>query len=278
MVTVTLALAAAAAYGSADFFGGLASRRMAAAAVVALSQIAGLLVLAAAFPLLPGAFYASDLGWGLAAGLGGAVGIAALYAALAAGRMGLVSPVSAVVGASVPVVWGLVAGERPGGAALSGIAMAFVAVALISTDAQTGRISRLEPGLGLALLSGLAIGALYVCLAQARHDAGLAVLVASRLASICLLVAYAAVRRESLGAGTAVWPALALTGALDMGANILYLLAARAGLVSVAAVLTSLYPGATVFWARLVLHERLSPVQWTGVACAAGAIILISVR
>jgi len=276
MLTVSLALVAAAAYGSADFFGGLASRRMPAAVVVALSQVLGFGLLALAFPLVPSRFYPLDAAWGAASGVFGALGIGALYAALAVGRMGLVSPVTAVIGASVPVLFGLATGERPTLAALGGIALAFVAVGLVSTDAATKRFSFREPGLGPALLSGLAIGLLYVTLAQAHRGSGLTILAASRLTSMPLLLAYALVRRERLRPPRGLWGTLALAGGLDMTANVLYVLAARAGLISIAAVLTSLYPAATVGLARLVLGERLSGVQWAGVACAGAGIALIA--
>ena len=141
---------------------------------------------------------------------------------------------------------------------------------------QTRRVAPSEPGLRLALLSGLAIGLLYVFLAQAHRDAGLAVVAASRLTSIPLLLAYALTRRESPAAAGTLWMMLALAGGLDMAANVLYVVAARAGLVAIAAVLTSLYPAATVFLARLVLGERLSGVQWAGVGCAAAGIALIA--
>ncbi len=276
LIQALVALLAAGAYGSADFFGGLASRRMAAAAVVVLSQVVGLVLLAALFPFVPAHVRASDVEWGLLAGLFGAIGIGALYAALAIGRMGLVSPVTAVVGAAVPVAWGLFFGERPGWAALTGIALAFVAVALVSTDAQTLRISRREPGLGLALVSGLAIGLLYLVLARAHADSGLTVLAASRAGSIPLLTAYALAMRESLRPSRDLWPALAAAGALDMAANVLYVLSARMGSLAVAAVLTSLYPAATVFLARIILGERLSRIQWLGVGCAVAGVVFIA--
>jgi len=274
---IGLALLAAVSYGSADFLGGIASRRLPAAVVVVSSQVAGLALLVTLLPLVPGHFHASDLGWGLAAGVFGAVGIGALYAALAVGRMGLVSPVTAVVGASVPVVWGLLSGERPGATALLGVGLAFIAVVLVSTNVETGRISPREPGIGLALVSGLAIGLLYVLLAQAHRDSGLTILAAGRFSSIPLLAAWALAKGERLFPPRSLWGTLALTGGLDMGANVLYVLSARVGLVSIAAVLTSLYPAATVFLARVVLGERLSAVQWAGVGCAAAGVALIAV-
>ncbi len=271
-----LALAAATVYGAADFFGGLASRRTTAVTVVVLSQLAGMAVLAAAWLVLPGKFYASDALWGLCAGIAGGVGIAALYAALAAGRMGVVSPISAVIGASVPVIVGLLLGEHPERLALIGVACAFVAVALVSANAETMRLSWREPGLAPAILSGLGIGVLYVCLAHGHADAGLARLAVARVASLLLLVAYALGRRESLRPAPGTLGTILLAGALDMSANVLYVLATGRGLLAIVAVLTSLYPASTVFLAWAVLNERLSRSQWAGVALAACGVALIA--
>jgi drug/metabolite transporter (DMT)-like permease len=275
-VAVTLALLAALAYGAADFYGGLASRRMAAAAVVALVQLVGLVPLAVGLALVPTHFYPEDVFYGIAAGLCGALGIAALYAALAVGRMGIVSPITAVIGASVPVVWGLASGERPAALQLAGVGLAFLAVGLVSTNEETRRLSAREPGVGLALASGLGIGFLYVLLAHAHPGSGLAVLTASRLSSIPLLLLYAAVRRENLRPPGGLWVSIALAGVLDMSANVLYVVATRTGMLAIVAVLTSLYPASTVFLARVVLAERLSLLQWFGVACAAGGVVLIA--
>lgn len=275
-MAIFLALSAALAYGGGDFFGGLASRRTPPAAVVVLSQIAGVAVLVCAWPFAPGRFYASDIGYGIGAGIAGGVAIAALYAALAIGRMGVVSPVTAVIGATVPVVVGLWSGERPPTIVLAGVAAAFVAVALVSTNAETKRISLSEPGLGLALLSGLGIGALYVLLSLGHRDAGLARLAVARAASIAFLAAYLAVRRESLRPAPGAFPTILLAGALDMGANVLYVISTRYGMLAVVAVLTSLYPASTVFLARVVLRETLSRLQWVGVGFAALGVALIA--
>ncbi len=275
-MAVGLALVCALAYGAADFFGGMASRRMPASAVTLLSQVAGLVVLALAYPLVPGRFYLADR-WGLGAGIFGALGIGALYAALAVGRMGVVSPVTAVVGASVPVVWGLWSGERPAGAALAGVGLAFVAVALVSTSPDTRRLSAREPGVAAALLSGLAIGFLYVFLSHTHRDGGLTVLAAARAGSLAALGLYAVAMREAVRPPPALVPTIAAAGGLDMVANILYVVATRFGLLTIVAVLTSLYPASTVFLARIVLGERLSLLQWAGVACAAGGVVLIAI-
>lgn len=265
-------------YGGADFFGGLASRKTSAVAVVVLSQVAGVFVLGIAWFALPGRFYASDIGWGVAAGIAGGIAIAALYAALAIGRMGVVSPITAVIGAAVPVVVGFALGARPPAPALAGIALAFVAVALVSANAETRRISLHEPGLRLAILSGTFIGLLYVFLARGHGDGGLALLATTRATSLAMLIGYALVRRESLRPAPGSLPTILLAGALDMGANVLYVVAARQGLLPVVAVLTSLYPASTVALAWIVLHERLERLQWCGVGCAVCGVALIAVK
>jgi drug/metabolite transporter (DMT)-like permease len=277
-MVVALALAAAIAYGAADFCGGIASRRTPAATVVVLSQLAGAPVLAVAWLAIPGGgrFYTSDALWGLCAGLAGGIAIAALYAALAVGRMGVISPITAVIGASVPVLAGFALGERPSAPAVAGVALAFVAVVLVSANAETRGLSFRAPGVGLALVSGLAIGALYVFLGRGHADGTFARLAVTRVVSVAFLCVYALARREPLRPAPGALPLILGAGALDMGANVLYVLAARSGLLAIAAVLTSLYPASTVLLARLVLHERLTAWQWLGVAVAAGGIALIA--
>jgi len=276
-VAIFLALAAAAVYGAADFAGGFASRRTPAVAVVVLSQLAGVVVLAIAWSASPGPFYASDVVWGILGGVGGSVGIVALYAALAVGRMGVVSPITAVVSASVPVIVGFAAGDRPPVLGIVGVAFAFVAVALVSANAETRGISLTEPGLILALLSGAGIGLLYVMLARGHADAGFTLLAIVRATSVMLLIGYALLRRESLRPAPGSLRLILLAGALDMSANVLYVASTRHGLLAIVAVLTSLYPASTVFLARIILRETLTPIQWVGVAFAATGVALIAV-
>jgi drug/metabolite transporter (DMT)-like permease len=197
-VAVTIALLAALTYGAADFLGGIASRRSPASVVVVFSQLAGIAVFLVSLAFVPSRFQQSDLVWGALAGLGGAVGIAALYAALAVGRMGVISPLTAVIGASVPVAVGLALGERPSAAALAGIALAFVAVVLVSADPRTLRLSFEEPGLMLAVVSGLGIGLSLVALSRSSSDSGIAALAPARVVSVALLLLWARGRRESL--------------------------------------------------------------------------------
>jgi drug/metabolite transporter (DMT)-like permease len=275
-VAVTIALLAALTYGAADFLGGIASRRSPASVVVVFSQLAGIAVFLVSLAFVPSRFHQSDLVWGALAGLGGAVGIAALYAALAVGRMGVISPLTAVIGASVPVAVGLALGERPSAAALAGIALAFVAVVLVSADPRTLRLSFEEPGLMLAVVSGLGIGLSLVALSRSSSDSGIAALAPARVVSVALLLLWARGRRESLRVPRGALAVILGAGALDMLANVFYVVATRSGLLAVVAVITSLYPASTVFLARIFLRERLAVLQWAGVACAIAGVVLIA--
>jgi drug/metabolite transporter (DMT)-like permease len=275
-VPLTFSVVAALAYGAADFFGGVASRKSSPALVVFASQAVGFAVLAAALALVPGQFAASDVPWGVAAGVAGALGIGFLYAALARARMGIVSPITAAVGAAVPVLFGLAAGERPGGVALAGVGCAVIAVVLVSSSPESGRFDPRGPGIGLALASGLAIGALYVLLSRGSHGSGLWLLVPTRLTSVILLGLFTFFRGSRLTATRRTYALIAVSGALDMGANVSYVFATREGMLALVAVVTSLYPAATVFLARILLNERLAAIQWTGAGFAAAGVVLIA--
>ena len=297
---VILGLLAGVTYGAADFIGGLASRRSSTLSVVVISQFSGLVVLIALLPVLPAASPSRfDLIWGLLAGLGGAAGITLLYRGLAIGRMSLVSPITAVVAAIVPLAAGLLAHERPPLLALIGVAIALVAVVLVSTTEMPGepasnaapglvgspnphdtatavRTWWLQPGLIEAVLSGIGIGIFYVLIAHTSRHAGLWPLACSRSASMGVVVALALVSKRSLAAQRNSLAAIIFAGVVDMFANALFLIATRFGMLSIVAVLASLYPASTVLLARIVLREKLSRLQLAGVVCALAAIGLIS--
>jgi drug/metabolite transporter (DMT)-like permease len=293
-----LALLSAAMYGAADFLGGIAARRGAVAAVVLVGQGTGFLLLAVIVPVLPGAVpLAIDMYWGAAAGVAGGVGVALLYRALAIGTMGIVAPVTAVCAVIIPVAAGLLRGDRLHTTVAVGIAVALLSIVLVGQSpameeaavdggARTApggevpapvgdRVARVPDGLGIALLSGAAIGLFYLCLAETRTEAGMWPLLAARAASTAFFVAmFLAVRSGRHLPGPAVRLALA-AGIVDVAANALYLLAARRGALSIVVTLVSLYPASTVLLARLVLNERFSQVQIAGIALALGAVLLI---
>jgi drug/metabolite transporter (DMT)-like permease len=277
-VFALVALASAAVYGAADFIGGFASRRASTIAVVLLSQFTGLLLLAVALPLVPPSSPARiDFLWGAAAGLTGGIGVALLYRALAIGTMAIVAPVTAVSGVVLPVVVALGLGERPAPLALAGIGIALVAIALVSRQRESAAAAGhgQRSGLGLALVSGVAIGLFYLSLARTGAHAGMWPLIAARIASVGLFGSIALASRRSLRVPRAVVTIAAGGGALDMVANLLYLIATRNGPLSIAVTLSSLYPASTVLLARVVLKERLNAPQTIGIVCALAAVVLI---
>ncbi len=276
-----LALSSAVLYGSADFLGGLASRRADTLAIVVTSQGCDLTLLVLGLPLLPEATPAAcDLVWGGAAGLAGGVGVTLLYRALAVGRMAVVAPTTAVCAILIPVATGVLLGKRLAPLTILGVALAIVAIVLLSQqEAAAGPVSvragALPPGVGLALQSGVAIGLFFLALAETDARAGMWPLVAARAVSVTLFGVIAVVIARPLRMLAPVARIAIVGGAIDMGANVLYLLATRYGPLSVAVTLSSLYPASTVILARIVLGERLNGWQVTGVACAALAVALI---
>jgi len=277
-----LAILSAATYGAADFLGGLASKRASTVAVVFWSQGSGLLLLLLALPLLPDASPSrTDWFWGAVAGLAGSIGVGLLYRALAIGTMAVVAPTTAVCAVVIPVMAGVLAGERLGGWTIAGIGLAIVAIVLVSQERRTGRAVR--TGMGLAFLSGIAIGFFFLALARTGSAAGMWPLVAARGFSLVLFGTIGATLGPStaLGAGQRLRMAapaakIALgAGVVDMAANAFYLAATRLGPLSVMVTLTSLYPASTVILARVVLGERLNSWQVAGVVCALAAIVII---
>ncbi|MFG1704689.1 EamA family transporter [Nonomuraea sp. M3C6] len=274
-MTVILATACAVVYGTADFFGGLATRRSQVLSVVVLSQIAGLALILGLLPLLPGTFSGLALSWGLAAGLSGAAGLVLFYRALATGVMSVVAPTTAVTSATLPVVFGLATGERPEFWALVGVVLALGSVLLVSQDKSAGRGSLAS--VLTALAAGAGFGGFFIMLAMAPDEAGLWPLVGARLSSVSMVALLAVVTRRALRPGAGSLHIIVAAGVLDMAANVLYLLAQQDGLLSLVAVLVSLYPASTLLLARQVLGERLRAIQVAGVACALGAVALIAV-
>jgi len=283
---VLLGLVAATLYGVSDFAGGIAAKRAALLTVVLSSELAALVVLLAVLPWLAASGPTGEgLYWGAGAGVAGTAGIALLYRGLAAGRMAIVAPVSAVVGALVPVAVGLFSGERPSLVAFVGVAVALVAVALVASaagdDAPAGgsrpsmaALSR--SGLFDGLGAGVGFGLLFVLYAAPGPDSGPWPVVGSKVASLLFIGTLAAARRSPIVPPRASLGLVVTAGGLGVTANVLYLVAARNGLLSLVAVVTALYPAATVTLARFVLHERLGRAQLVGIVLALGAVALIA--
>lgn len=275
-----LAVASALLYGAGDFTGGLATRRASTLPVLVLSQLSGLVLLAAVMPVLPPARpIRSDLLWGVSAALTGGLGVALLYRALAVGRMAVVAPTTAVCAVVIPVLVSVGLGERPGALAVGGILLGLGAIVLVSQQSEDGGTAgghrgRLPAGVGMALVSGVAIGLFLLSLARTRPEAGMWPILVSRTVSVTLFGVAALASRQPFRVPGLLGLAL-LCGVLDMTANALYLVAARTGPLSMVVTLASLYPASTVLLARVVLGERLNARQVVGVVCALAAIGLI---
>jgi drug/metabolite transporter (DMT)-like permease len=277
MTAVLFGTLAAVLYGTADFLGGVAAKRTAMLAVTATSQSVGLLGLLLVIPFFGGRLTPVEAGWAFAGGVCGGAGIALLYHALSIGKMGIVSPITAVLAAAFPVGIGIARGDALRWFQFAGIAVALLAVVMISlSKEETGEREIATAGVKEAIASGIAIGLFFLLLGLSRRGAGLDVLLVARVGSIAFLVAVAAATRTSLLPRNNTLPTVAASGALDMSANVLYVLAAQTGELAIAAVLTSLYPASTVFLARIVLRERLQFVQKIGVAFALLGVVLLA--
>ena len=278
-MVVFLALLSSLLWGSADFLGGTISRRRMAVLVVLTSQAAGLVGIALV-ALLAGAFDdpTDYLWWAVGAGLAGMLGLVCFYAALAMGTMGVVSPIAAL-GVVVPVLVGLARGERPATIQLVGITIAVLGVVLASGPELSGRAG-VRP-LVLAALSALGFGLALLFIAEGARTSTLMTLVTMRVTSVTVLAVAlaAAARRLARGRLSLDRRDVALvtvTGMADVAANLTFGLASTRGLVSIVAVLGSLYPVVTVLLARVIHAERLGAAQTVGVAGALGGVALIA--
>ncbi len=283
MLAALLALASSVSWGLADFLGGVQSRRHALFAVLVLSQAVALAVLLVAVAAgVPTEHDAAATAWAAGSGVLGILALTAFYRALSIGTMSIVAPLSAT-GAAVPVVVGLVSGERPRAVQLAGMALALIGVMLAAreaadADAEARRTNR--TAVLLALVAAVGFGSFFVGMDRAEERADVAwVLLAARAPEVLLLVVACAVRRPPLPTAPRALGAIAAIGLLDLLANMLFVLATGRGLLSVVGVLGALYPAVTVLLARALLHERLTRAQDAGVlvtlvgvvALAAGA-------
>lgn len=278
-----LALLSSLSWGTSDFLGGLAARRVGTIRVLAVSYPAGaVLITAAALILIPGELTAQLWLVGILAGVVGALAMGLLYAALTRGQMGIVSPITAVLSGAVPVLVGLTLGESLSALAVIGVAAAAVAVVLVSKESGVHRSTPVRAIL-LAFASGLAIGVYLSVLGTAPADSGIWVAtigrwISSFLVLLVLLVVVTRVRnRSSHGRIAYPWNLALAAGGLDATANAVFQLAAQRGSLAVVAVIGSLYPAATVVLARYLLHERLSRVQAVGVLLALAAAGILAI-
>jgi drug/metabolite transporter (DMT)-like permease len=295
VLAVALGLSSSLFWGLGDFLGGLQSRRVRVLAVLLVSQASGLAAIAIGIAIArPEAPPLVDLWPAAAAGLAGAIALSAFYRALAIGTMSIVAPISAT-GAAVPVVVGIASGDRPAALQLAGIVAAVVGVVLASRELDEPKKgsglaplhgvqgARPDPGrvpertsIALALVAALGFGTFFIGMDAAADASVPWALLANRVASVSAVLLVVAAARIPLPGSPGRLAPLVLVGLLDAGANGLYAWGATEGLVSVVAVLGSLYPVATVLLARLVLGERVRRVQEVGIVAALAGVALIA--
>ena len=275
---VGLALVSAIVYGCADFGGGRATRLASATTVTFTSQLAGLMLVALAAPFVPhGPLSSRMLLAGFIGGIAGGGGVMLFYHSLAHGTMSIVSPVTAVCAAAVPIVGGLLFGERPGSIALAGLVLAIGAIVLVSMvkgehDPHAART------IAMSIAAGMCFGLFYVALSRSGPRPGVIPFFGARLSSLTLAALFARRQHAPLLVTRRALPLAAGTGGMDMAANVLFLYASHLGLLTITGAISALYPISTLVLARFIDHERLRPSQWLGLAFALVAIVMISLN
>lgn len=279
MAPLLISLAGAASWGVSDFLGGQQTRRLPVLAVLAVSQPAGL-VLIALLIVLTGAdpISAGKLGIAFLAGVASLGGLAAFYTAMAMGTVSVVAPIAAL-GVLVPVVVGLAAGESPAPIQLAGLVPAVAGVVVLSHEEtpehdEGARAARLS--IALAVVAGLGFGIFFIGLDAAAADRPGWAILAVRVGGITTVLAALLVSRPRLDEVGAAWPVLIVIGVFDVSATVLIAFASTKGVLPVVAVGGSMYPAFTIALAHSVLGERLARLQWTGVFLALAGVAMIA--
>jgi drug/metabolite transporter (DMT)-like permease len=305
MLTAVLGLVGALIFGSADFLGGLAAKRISSVLVTAVAAFSGLVALLIVLPFVGGVWSGPAVLWGALSGVSGAAAISLLYACLAIGPMSILSPLTAVISAIVPMAAGLLGGERLAPLGYWALGVALVAVVLVGFVPERGAVRPRPLGIVMAIGSGTMIGVFLIMIDLTPDDSGLVPLVLNRavngsimwaLLGVVTLVALRRRRAARIPAGTdaaallpeaaararreAVTTGLRLAvvcGIIDVIANVLLLIGIRVGDLSVMSVLTAMYPAGTILLAAVVLKERIAPVQWLGLGLALAAAAMLAV-
>jgi len=275
-VSVLLGLLTALAYGSGDFLGGSASRRASTVAVLLLAQACAFVAAIAYALLFGGEGAVRDLALGAVAGGLNVTALGFLYQGLATGRMGVVAPVTAVVGSLVPIAWGLGNGERPSGIAFVGVGCAIVAGGLIARERDIGGDVSTARAVQWAILAGVGFGSSFVFYAETSEDSGFWPVLAGRSIALPLVLVFALVTRAAIDMGRSERRLAVTAGALDVTGTALLLLAVRRGLTAVVAPIAALAPAFTVGLAWLIVHEPIARSQVAGLALACVGLALIA--
>ncbi|GAC1406371.1 MAG: DMT family transporter [Ktedonobacteraceae bacterium] len=274
--SIIFGLAASLFWGSGDFSGGLASRRETTTSVVlAAYAIGGVLLIGLALIWREPFPSSLDILWGALAGVAGVIGLVAFYSALAIGQMGIIAPLSAILTAGLPVLFSISTEGLPGSLQLGGFVLALLAIVLVS---RPQRAQGRPKGIGMALLAGCGFGCFFILISRVAPGATFWPLVVARFTSVICLLVLVLIRHQKILPKRTVVPLVGLAGVLDAIGNAFFVLAAHAGRLDVAAILSSLYPAATVLLAALLLRERVTRIQTLGILLALIAVPLISAR
>lgn len=274
---IVLALFSALAYGVSDYCGGRAARSTPTFVVTLVAQLTTVTLTGTIVAVLADPFPAADdVAWSIGAGIASTTGVTAFYYALANGAMTVVAPVTAVISAVVPLATGVALGERPTALALTGVALAIVAVGLVS--GVGGRAERSTPAgvILIAVVAGIGFGMLFVFLDRTSDESEMWPLFIAQLTSLPIVITAVVARRLTFPPPRRLIGVMALAGLLAVSANVAYLVATREGLLSLVAVITSLYPASTVALATVLDQERMSSSQAVGIGLAVGALGLVT--
>jgi drug/metabolite transporter (DMT)-like permease len=276
-MAILFALGAALGFGTGDFFGGMAAKRVHGLTVAAISQGVGAVGIGLYLLLVPADEVTLRVVLvGATAGVCGGSGLAAFFEALAKGSMSVVAPLTAVIAAVIPVGAGLALGERPSALTLLGVALAIPAIALVSREPSHHPAPMSRNILLLAVFAGVAFSLFVILIGRTGEGSGVVPLLAARCASVPFLSAVGLASRRLARPPAAVLPHMTVSGLLDIASNVLFLEAARRGLLVIASVVMSLYPAMTVVLAGIFLHERLARIQLAGLAVAGLAVTLVA--
>ena len=274
MTAVGLALLAAVLWGTGDFFGGLATRRLNVLIVLFWSQLVGLIGLSAWIVASGAGRPGSGLLFAAGAGVAGAVGLGCLYRGMAIGAMGIVAPISAT-SPVVPLVVSVAQGDAPTAIQWAGIGLALLGIVLVSRE--PGDLGpRVAAGVGLALVAALGFGLFVVGLGEAAQESAPWATGTARLSSVAALVLALGWTRTVPRISRQLIPLVVAVGVFDTGANALIAVASTRGSIGIVGVLSALYPISTILLARIVLHERLGKTRTVGGLVALGGAALIA--
>jgi drug/metabolite transporter (DMT)-like permease len=275
LLGIIFALTSALVWGGADFGGGFATRRNNQFHVLALSALSGIAVLIVCAVLWRETFLSPrSVTWAALAGASGAIGVTILYRGLSMGNMASVAPTSAVIGAALPVGFGLMTQGLPTPAQMAGFGLAFVGIWLASRSIKTAETPS-RRGFLLGCLAGVCFGGFFILIAQVEAGKVFTPLIVTRGVSFSVALLLLRLYRLPFPSLTAS-PLAYLTGALDAAGNVFYLLARQFTRLDIAVVLSCLYPVITVLLASILLKEKVSPSQWAGVAACLAATVLIT--